>query len=225
MTKTHLCYCERSEAISIFSNRVKYFIHYGQTRLILTGVETGDSSGTTYFYRVQASMAYYLGLKEDKSSVFAVKLRSGYIQTLSGEYALIPPTKTFFAGGSNSLRGWRARELVPKDQVEYFGITAQNQIRGGTFLLEGTFELRQKLSESFGLALFTDYGNTWNGYKNILISDIAVATGFGFRVYTPIAPFRLDFGVKFYNPEDRKNIFGKKFFNDLEIHFGIGEAF
>lgn len=200
-------------------------IAQSKTRLILTGVETGDSSGTTYFYRVQASMAYYLGLKEDKSSVFAVKLRSGYIQTLSGEYALIPPTKTFFAGGSNSLRGWRARELVPKDQVEYFGITAQNQIRGGTFLLEGTFELRQKLSESFGLALFTDYGNTWNGYKNILISDIAVAAGFGFRIYTPIAPFRLDFGVKFYNPEDRKNIFGKKFFNNLEIHFGIGEAF
>lgn len=211
-----------AEGYSLFINPE---IAQSRTRLKLTGEETGDSTGTTYFYRVQASLAYYLGLSSDKSSVFAVKFRSGYIQSVSGGYELIPPTKTFFAGGSNSVRGWRARDLVPKETVEYFGITPQNQVRGGTFLLEGSFELRQKLSDFFGVALFTDYGNSWNSYKSLTIPEIAVAAGLGIRIYTPIAPFRLDFGTKFYNPDDRKTIFGKKFLNNLEIHFGIGEAF
>ena len=57
------------------------------------------------------------------------------------------------------------------------------------------------------------------------VKDIAVAVGFGLRVYTPIAPFRLDFGTKFYNPEDQKLIFKKKLLDNISVHFGIGEAF
>ncbi len=211
-----------AEGHSLFINPE---IAQSRTNLKLTGNESQDSSGTTYFYRVQASLAYYLGLSSDKSSVFAAKIRSGYIQSISGGYELIPPTKTFFAGGSNSVRGWRARDLVPKETVEYFGITPQNQVRGGTFLLEGSFELRQKLSDFFGLAIFTDYGNSWNSYKSLSLPEVAVAAGLGIRIYTPIAPFRLDFGTKFYNPDDKKSIFTKKFLSNLEIHFGIGEAF
>lgn len=211
-----------TEGYSLFINPE---IAQSRTRLKLTGDEIQDSTGTTYFYRVQASLAYYLGLSENKTSVFAVKLKTGYIQAFSGGYELIPPTKTFFAGGSNSARGWRARELVPRESIEYFGITPQNQVRGGTFLLEGSAELRQKISENLGFALFTDYGNSWNSYNNLVLSEIAVAAGFGLRLYTPIAPFRLDFGTKLYNPDDKETIFNKKFFTNLEIHFGIGEAF
>lgn len=196
-----------------------------RTTVQTTGELVQQLEGTAYFYRLQTSMAYYVGLASDKSSVLALKLKSGYIQTISGGYELIPPTKTFFAGGSNSVRGWRARELVPEENIEYFGFTTENQLRGGTFLLEGTVELRQKIAGSMGIALFADYGNTWNSYKNISIDEIAVAAGFGFRYYSPIAPFRLDFGIKFYDPADKKTIFDKKFFKNFEIHFGIGEAF
>jgi outer membrane protein assembly factor BamA len=191
----------------------------------LAGVNEIKETETAYFYRIQASVAKYLSLSKDKTSVLATKFKTGYIQTISGGYDLVPPNKTFFAGGSNSVRGWRARELVPEDKVDYYGITPENQPRGGTFLLEGSLEIRQKLAESFGFALFTDYGNTWNSYKNLTFDEFAVAAGLGLRVYTPIAPFRLDFGVKFYDPEDRKMIFGKKLLSNLEIHFGIGEAF
>ncbi len=191
----------------------------------LSGLSEIDQTETAYFYRIQASIANYLGLSRDKFSVLAFKFKTGYIQTISGRYDLIPPNKTFFAGGSNSVRGWRARELVPEESISYFGFTSESQPRGGTFLLEGSLELRQKLGESFGFALFADYGNTWNSYKNIILREFAVSTGLGLRLYTPIAPFRLDFGVKFYDPKDQKMIFSKKFFSNIEIHFGIGEAF
>ena len=115
---------------------------------------------------------------------------------------------------------------MPRDTVDYVGVTTEsNDIRGGTFWLEGSFEFRRKLNNYLGFAIFTDYGNAWNSWRNVSLKDFAVAVGAGIRLYTPIAPFRLDFGTKFYNPADQKTIFKKYFLNNLEIHFGIGEAF
>jgi outer membrane protein assembly factor BamA len=182
---------------------------------------------------LQTGLSNYISLSHNQLSVFATKLRIGYAQPITGSTnpnisadRLIPPIKTFYAGGSNSVRGWGARELIPVTKVNYLGVvTDSSQIRGGTFWLEGSFELRQKLNQYFGYAIFADYGNTWNGWKNAKITDIAVAVGAGIRVYTPIAPFRLDFGTKFYNPDDQKWIFDKKFLKNITIQFGIGEAF
>ena len=189
--------------------------------------------GTIYFYRLQTGISNYISLSNNRSLIFASKLRIGYAQPITSSdnpsvisEQLIPPNKTFYAGGSNSVRGWKSRELVPKDSVDYFGITTEaNALRGGTFWLEGSFEIRKKLGQYFGYAVFADYGNTWNGWRQMQVKDIAVAVGFGLRVYTPIAPFRLDFGTKFYNPEDQKMLFKKKFIDNITIHFGIGEAF
>jgi len=204
-------------------------------RLITDQILQADSNevGNIYFYRLQTGLSNYLPLSDDRTTVFASKLRIGYSQPITGSdnpkvsaNELIPPNKTFYAGGSNSVRGWKSRELIPKDSVEYYGYTTETDaIRGGTFWFEGSFEMRQKLNEYFGYAVFADYGNTWNGWKNVRIDEIAVAVGLGIRVYTPIAPFRLDFGTKFYNPEDQKTIFRKNFLDNLTIHFGIGEAF
>ncbi len=189
--------------------------------------------GTIYFYRLQTGISNYISLSNNRTLVFASKLRIGYSQPITGSEnpsitseQLIPPNKTFYAGGSNSIRGWRSRELIPKDSVDYFGITSEsNALRGGTFWFEGSFELREKLGQYFGYAIFADYGNTWNGWKEMQIKDIAVAVGFGIRVYTPIAPFRLDFGSKFYDPSDQKIIFKKNLWDNITVHFGIGEAF
>lgn len=204
-------------------------------RLITDQILQADSNevGNIYFYRLQTGLSNYLPLSDDRTTVFASKLRIGYSQPITGSdnpkvsaNELIPPNKTFYAGGSNSVRGWKSRELIPKDSVEYYGYTTETDaIRGGTFWFEGSFEMRQKLNEYLGYAVFADYGNTWNGWKNVRIDEIAVAIGMGIRVYTPIAPFRLDFGTKFYNPEDQKTIFRKNFLDNLTIHFGIGEAF
>lgn len=182
---------------------------------------------TGRFWKIQTSFSLFQNISRDKKGILGIKFKSGYIQSFSGSYDLIPPNKTFFAGGSNSLRGWRSRELLPKDTVEYFGLRTRgdNTPRGGTFLIEGSIEFRRKFAESLGLALFADYGNVWNGYENIVLNQFAVAAGMGIRYYSSIAPFRLDFGFKFYNPDDQKTIFQKNFLKNLEMHFGIGEAF
>lgn len=189
-------------------------------------IDNVDSLG--FYLKFQLTLTNYFSISRDRNTVFATKLKSGYIQMLSGGAGLVAPNQTFFAGGSNSVRGWRSRELVPPDPL--YGVFPPSvnetlKIRGGNILLEGSFEYRRKFEKKYGFVFFIDYGDTWNEIKDIRINEVAVAFGTGLRYYSEIAPFRIDFGFKFYDPYDSKFIFEKKFFDTMVIHFGIGEAF
>jgi outer membrane protein insertion porin family len=184
-----------------------------------------NTNEVAYFYKLQENYAMFFQVARDNSSLFGIKFKTGYIQAVKGNQELIPPNRTFVAGGSNSVRGWRARQLVPQDSVTYYGIIIPDNVRGGTFLVEGSFEYRKKIAETIGYALFSDYGNTWNGIDKFRINSLAVAVGFGARYYSSIAPFRLDFGFKLYDPATSRWIFKNTPFKTIEIHFGIGEAF
>lgn len=207
---------EASTTISFGGDSIDVFLPAGEVIFL---------NETAFFYKTQVSISTFLGLNRTVSRVLAAKFKTGYIQTFSGSAQLIPPNRTFFAGGSNSVRGWRSRELAPRDSTEFLGFDLSSSPRGGTFILEGSLELRQRFLESFGAVAFFDYGNTWNGYKKISFPEIAVAAGIGLRYYSPIAPFRIDFGFKFYDPSNRKFIFDRPFWSTLQFHFGIGEAF
>lgn len=178
------------------------------------------------FYKIVVTNTVYGSYGRERNYIFASKIKVGHLQTFVGDYGGIPLSRTFYAGGSNSVRGWRSNELVPKGtpNVPGFLVTDKN-VKGGTFLLEGTLESRLRFVESAGAAVFFDFGNTWLGYKDFRYDEVALAAGVGIRYYSPIAPFRLDFGFKLYDPEDKKWIFGKKVFDNMEFHFGIGEAF
>jgi outer membrane protein insertion porin family len=200
----------------------------GQDLYDAIGINKLSVSERAWFYVFQATASFYSALSLDRKTVYGTKFKLGYIQTIEGRDELIPPNRTFYAGGASSVRGWRSRELVPLDSIPYFGINSDDILRGGTFLLEGSFELRNKFADNLGYVLFTDYGNTWNGYKLIKLSEVAIAVGFGFRYYTSILPFRVDFGFKFYDPYSKQfmwNNWHPNFWHNLEFHFGIGEAF
>ncbi len=178
------------------------------------------------FYKVVISNSNYISLDRRRNVIFAAKLKTGYLQTFYGDYAGVPISRTFYAGGSNSLRGWHSNELRPSgtDTVYTFQAGVPN-VKGGTFLIEGSLEYRNRFLKNFGAVLFTDFGNSFLGYKKITWHDIALDAGFGFRYYTGFAPFRIDIGFKIYNPEDRSFIIQKKVWQNYAIHFGIGEAF
>src|ERR1035438_7830741 len=180
-----------------------------------------NTNEVAYFYRLQENFAVFFPIALDNSAVFGTKFKTGYIQALNGNQELIPPNKTFVAGGTNSVRGWRARQLVPTDTISYYGIIIPGNVRGGIFLVEGSFEYRKKITETIGYALFSDYGNTWNGLDQFRFNSLAVAVGFGARYYSSIAPFRLDFGFKLYDPATNKWIFKSPPFKTIEISFGI----
>jgi len=186
----------------------------------------GKEFNDALFYKILATHSFYLSLNQKRTAVLAVKNKIGHIQAYYGDYSGIPINRTFYAGGSNSIRGWRANELVPKNSPVIQGITRQGpNVKGGTFLYEGSTEFRYRFLHYYGIAFFADYGNTWLNYDQFRFDDIAVAVGFGFRYYTLVAPIRIDFGFKFYDPADKRFIFDKKVFSNFVFNFGIGEAF
>lgn len=180
----------------------------------------------TVFYKVLFTGSIYQAVDRKRNNIVAFKFKTGYLKPYVGDYTGLPINRTFYAGGSNSVRGWRSYELVPSSTPIL--TSAQRfvtNVKGGTFLMEGTLEYRYRFLQSFGVAGFFDYGNTWLNPKNFNFNELALAAGLGLRYYTQVAPFRLDFGFKLFDPKDRQYIFKKNFWSNLEFHFGIGEAF
>lgn len=200
------------------ANSIPYFISK------LSGSKQEDPS----FYKALLTSAFYYSINKNENSIVAQKIKIGYIQPYDGSVEEIPSTRKYYSGGSNSIRGWRARQLSPVTSVPIdVGAVEIGTIilGGGTFMFEGSTEWRFRDPSDIGFAVFIDYGNSFEGYESFRYDQIAVAAGLGARYYTSFAPFRVDFGFKVYDPEDRRSFFKKSFFSAMEFHFGIGEAF
>jgi outer membrane protein insertion porin family len=187
------------------------------------------------YAKVIINTTYYPEFFSTYTSAFGVKFKVGEIYLFSGNKNEIPLDERLYAGGSNSVRGWKNRELVPSNSeidintsnpTDLEAILLQNFTPGGFSLIEGSFEYRKKLIGNFGSAVFVDYGNTWLDFTDFRWDEIAVAIGFGFRYYTDFFPIRFDFGFKFYDPADRRPFYSKAIFPEtFTFHLGIGEAF
>lgn len=190
------------------------------------------------YIKTLISTTAYLPVYSSKQNSLGTKFKIGQIFTYRGDKSNISLNQRFYAGGSNSIRGWNTRQLVPPQVLipleninqisleDLEAILAKGAPTGGFFLIEGSIETRNRLIGNIGSVFFLDYGNTWNDYKKSRLDEIAVAAGFGLRYYSDFAPFRLDFGIKLYDPRDRRNFSNKRFIKDLlQFHIGIGEAF
>lgn len=124
----------------------------------------------------------------------------------------LPPDQRFYGGGSASIRGYPYQAVGP-----YFPGTSFPT--GGTALVAGGVEFRQRLGRDFGAALFADAGQV-SSKLNLLPSNFFVGIGAGVRYYTPIGPIRLDFAVptKHYAPAG----FSEQGF---QVYIGLGQAF
>lgn len=195
------------------------------------------------FFKILFSGSYYTKVLHSDDNILATKLKVGKIFTYYGGITDLPNNRTFFIGGSNSVRAWLVRELYTKQIVSdnsidktYFDdpsktgfilnkLLERNLTKTGSVLIESSIELRNIIIGDFGATLFIDAGNIWNNYKKITLSDFGVATGLGLRYYSSFAPIRLDFAFKLWDPLTQESLIGKKIFSKFAFQFGIGEAF
>lgn len=169
----------------------------------------GQQNATFVLMQAQASTYFdlaRLNLTEPGRSILAFR---GLIGDAEGaEQFDLPPDKRYYAGGSATVRGYRYQSVGP-----HFPIS--NNPQGGTSIVAGTVEFRQRILESFGAAVFVDAGQvSANGPPGT--GTWRVGAGVGARYYTSIGPIRADIAV----PLSRQT--GS---DSLEFYIGIGEAF
>lgn len=101
------------------------------------------------------------------------------IGTVTGARS-VPATYLFRAGGDQSVRGYAFQSL---------GVKEADAIVGGRVLLTGSTEVVQWLTSSWGAAMFVDFGNAANSWKDY---DPVLGYGLGARWRSPIGPVGVD---------------------------------
>lgn len=157
------------------------------------------------YLKTQHDLRVYNRINEKSSLVF--RMLGGVGVPMQNLSAALPFEKSFFAGGTDKTRSWKARSLGPgsfRDSAVVFD-------KIGEILIEGNLEYRFDLLGFLDGALFVDAGNIWlmnedslrpgADFKvNRFVNEIAIGAGFGIRVDLSFFLIRLDIAYPLKNP-------------------------
>ncbi len=168
----------------------------------------------------------------DKGAVLAGRVRFGWVKPLRssadalGQQGLqnanvLHPRKRFYAGGSQSVRGYGENQLGPRvltvdpDTLLVYGCTNgtiadgscnpqqvpsedfQPRPTGGTSLIEANIEYRFPIWKRLGGAVFIDGAYVGEGEASEIFNGTgAITPGFGLRYQSPVGPIRIDLGIR-----------------------------
>ena len=96
--------------------------------------------------------------------------------TVVDDFASLPPSQRFFAGGSQSVRGFAYKSLGPPADG---GDTV-----GGTRLVTASVEYQQRMRGDLYWAAFVDAGNAFDGGR----LEPAIGVGLGLQWRSPLGP-------------------------------------
>lgn len=146
------------------------------------GIILGDK---TYIKGTAGAMYYHTFFDR---FVLELKGRIG-LASAYGTSDKVPIYERFFAGGANTIRGYKERRVSPRDP-------GSNEPIGGDSILIGnselTFPLYEKILKG---AVFFDIGNVWKDTGDFMSGGkLKAGVGLGVRVKTPVGPVKVDWG-------------------------------
>lgn len=177
------------------------------------GTDARDTAGNAFstvagiryaeFIKVDSDLRWRRLIHEKSSAAFRVAAGVGVPY---GNLPVLPFESSFFVGGANGLRAWRARSIGPGSYSA--PLVAFDRI--GELRIEGNAEYRFKLVGLLEGALFADVGNIWNlkedprkpgaAFSEEFISELAVGTGVGMRLNFDFFIVRFDLGMQTKDP-------------------------
>jgi outer membrane protein insertion porin family len=202
-------------------------------------------SDTLYeFNRGELEIARYLPV--GRGGVLAGRLHLGLLLPIRGTPAgqsapFVPPEQRFYAGGPNSVRGYRANELGPLVYVvtdtsnspttgrivqngDTIYKTARAAAIGGNAIVLANVELRVPgpvFPDRLRVAAFVDVGAVYERQHDFTsFRSLRVTPGVGFRIGTPLGPVRMDVAYNGYDKEP-----GKLYFQRLPDANNPGQFF
>lgn len=156
------------------------------------------------FIKVESDLRFHHRIHSKSSLAFRVDAGVG---VPFGNLEVLPFESSFFSGGANGLRAWRARSLGPGSYSD--PLDAYDRV--GEIRLEGNSEYRFKLIGYLEGALFVDIGNIWelkedpakpgSGFElGKVLGELAVGTGVGARLNFDFFLVRFDLGLQTKDP-------------------------
>lgn len=156
------------------------------------------------FVKLESDLRFYHKIHDKSSLAFRVDAGVGVPY---GNLEVLPFESSFFSGGANGLRAWRARSLGPGS----YRAPLDAYDRVGEVRLEGNAEYRFKLIGYLEGALFADIGNIWllkedaakpgSGFDPVKVpGELAVGTGLGARLNFDFFLVRFDLGLQTKDP-------------------------
>jgi len=165
----------------------------------MLGVDLGFLKGSIGYSR-------YVGLWKKPFIQFSGRGLVGFLEGASRDR--VPADERFYAGGGGSVRGYPYQTLGP---------LLDDEPIGGRSVVEVSFELRMKITETIGLVTFLDGGSAFETSFPDFEEPIRWGTGVGLRYYTAVGPLRLDLAF----PLDRREGIDDAY----QIYVSIGQAF
>ncbi len=205
---------------SIFADRGAR--HYVNLAYTVPGSDV-EFYSLTYDYLQFIPMTRWFTLMNNFSAGYAAAL---------GSTTSIPPYRNFFAGGAESVRGYKASTLGPKDT---FG-----NPYGGNMRLTNQFELLlpvpEKVKGSARASLFFDAGyvfsnedvkfygpdNVTREYYDFAFDMLRYSTGVAVQWMSPMGIFRFSYAVPLNAHKGSPTVYGDETEN---FQFSIGQAF
>ncbi|WP_414973854.1 autotransporter assembly complex protein TamA [Candidatus Erwinia haradaeae] len=131
----------------------------------------------TNFLIFKAHNVWIRTVKEDHRLIARIGL--GWIMTK--QFENIPPDLRFFAGGENSLRGYKYKGIAPQD--------ATGKLTGASKLATSSMEYQYHIYGNWWIAIFIDLGAIMlNTHQDAIHSG----AGCGIRWHSPIGPIKFD---------------------------------
>lgn len=193
--------------------------------------------GTPFAQFVKLDIDYRLYIPVRKRSRLVYRTAIGVGKPLKN-LNVLPYEQSYFSGGPNSVRAWRARTLGPGGYAQPDSVTSKYD-KIGDLLIEGNFEYRFHIFRSFYGAAFIDVGNIWLLHEergkpggdfelNKFYKEFAMGGGLGIRWDLNFFVLRLDAAAPIADPsypEGDRWLFGKGPLRRTTLNFGIGYPF
>lgn len=178
--------------------------------------------GVVFSQYIKGEAEYIKHWELSDNNVFAVRAFWG-MAIPYGNSKNIPFTRSYFAGGANDNRGWRAYDLGPGSSGSVLDFNEAN------LKIALNSEYRFTILGDFKGAFFIDAGNIWNVLDEVDIpefrfdgledlKEIAIASGFGLRYDFGFFVFRFDLGFKTHDPA---RPIGERWFKDYNFGHAV----
>ena len=184
--------------------RDNFFVPTRGSKLYATGTVMGGPLGfDTEIYNLEAGGSLYLPLWW--RHVLSLRTRAEVVDAY-GSQTEVPLSERLFAGGAQTVRGFRYRWVGPKaERADGSGVVRPD---GGQSLAVATAEYTVPFPgiPKFRFATFYDIGNVWYDPYDFDMSHYAAGAGVGLRLDIPGFPMRFDYAwpVKKDDPRSQK---------------------